>query len=103
MMELYFERPIDHDLRRRMAAMTAASLLRETLWSMVSEETSAIGFDYRSYTNGNVVLSCGVGNHVDLRGLPGGVRSPAKPVSTEATSLPAGKRARNPRFSAPML
>jgi thiamine kinase-like enzyme len=50
MMELYFERPIDHDLRRRVAAMTAASLLRETLWSMVSEETSAIGFDYRSYT-----------------------------------------------------
>ena len=54
MMELYFERPIDHDLRRRMAAMTAASLLRETLWSMVSEETSAIGFDYRSYTSENL-------------------------------------------------
>jgi hypothetical protein len=30
---------------------------------------------------GNVVLSCGVGNHVVLRGLPGGGRSPAKPVS----------------------
>lgn len=54
MMELYFERPIDHDLRRRMAAMMAASLLRETLWSMVSEETSAIGFDYRSYTSENL-------------------------------------------------
>jgi len=54
MMELYFERPIDHDLRRRMAAMTAASLLRETLWSMVSEETSAIGFDYRAYTSENL-------------------------------------------------
>jgi thiamine kinase-like enzyme len=54
MMELYFERPIDHDLRRRMAAMTGASLLRETLWSMVSEETSAIGFDYRSYTSENL-------------------------------------------------
>jgi thiamine kinase-like enzyme len=54
MMELYFERPIDHGLRRRMAAMTAASLLRETLWSMVCEETSAIGFDYRAYTSENL-------------------------------------------------
>ena len=54
MMELYFERPIDHDLRRRVAAMTAASLLRETLWSMVSEQTSAIGFDYRAYTAENL-------------------------------------------------
>ena len=53
MMELYFERPVDQALRRRMAAMTAASLLRETLWSMVSEETSAIGFDYRAYTAEN--------------------------------------------------
>jgi hypothetical protein len=37
-----------------MAAMTAASLLRETLWSMVSEETSAIGFDYHAYTSENL-------------------------------------------------
>jgi hypothetical protein len=28
-----------------------------------------------------VVLFYGLGNHVDLRGLPGGGRSPAKPVS----------------------
>ena len=54
MMELYFERPVDHDLRRRMAAMSAASLLRETLWSMVSEQTSAIGFDYPAYTSENL-------------------------------------------------
>ena len=54
MMELYFERPIDNDLRRRMAAMTAASLLREAMWSMVSEQTSAIGFDYRAYTTENL-------------------------------------------------
>ena len=54
MMELYFERRVDHDLRRRMAAMTAASLLRETLWSMVSEQTSAIGFDYCAYTTENL-------------------------------------------------
>ena len=54
MMELYFERPIDDDLRRRMAAMMAASLLREALWGMVSEQTSAIGLDYRAYTTENL-------------------------------------------------
>ena len=54
MAELYFGRPVDDALRRRMAAMTAASLLRETLWSMVSEHTSAIAFDYRAYTAENL-------------------------------------------------
>jgi thiamine kinase-like enzyme len=54
MLELYFERPVDRDLRRRMAAMTAASLLRETLWSMVSEQTSRIDFDYSAYTSDNL-------------------------------------------------
>ena len=52
--ELYFERPVDRDLRRRMAAMTAAAALRETLWSMVSEQTSGIDFDYRAYTSANL-------------------------------------------------
>jgi hypothetical protein len=37
-----------------MAAMSAASLLREALWSMVSEQTSAIGFDYSAYTSENL-------------------------------------------------
>ena len=54
LLALYFERPVDRDLRRRMAAMTAASLLRETLWSMVSEQTSGIAFDYRAYTADNL-------------------------------------------------
>ena len=36
-LSLYFGKPVDDDLRRRAAAMTAASLLRETMWSMVSE------------------------------------------------------------------
>jgi thiamine kinase-like enzyme len=54
MLELYFGRPVDRDLRRRMAAMTAASLMRETLWSMVSEQTSGIDFDYRAYTSDNL-------------------------------------------------
>ena len=35
------------ELRRRSAAMTAASLLRETMWSMVSELHSHVDFDYR--------------------------------------------------------
>ena len=54
LLELYFERPVDRDLSRRMAAMTAASLMRETLWSMVSEQTSGIDFDYRAYTADNL-------------------------------------------------
>ena len=33
--------------------MTAASLLRETLWSMVSERHSTIDFDYPAYTAEN--------------------------------------------------
>lgn len=53
MLELYFERPVDRGLRRSLTAMTAASLLRETLWSMVSEQTSGIAFDYRAYTSDN--------------------------------------------------
>jgi hypothetical protein len=34
-------------------------------------------------SRGNVVLFCGVGNHSGSRGLPGGGRSPAKPVSAD--------------------
>ena len=34
--------------------MTAASLLRETLWSMVSEIHSEIEFDYAAYTADNL-------------------------------------------------
>jgi hypothetical protein len=34
--------------------MKAASLLRETLWSMVSEQTSQIDFDYVAYTAENL-------------------------------------------------
>ena len=36
------------------AAMTAASLLRETMWSMVSEIHSTIDFDYAAYTAENL-------------------------------------------------
>src|SRR3546814_3608967 len=54
MLEAYFERPVDDSLRRRYQAMKCASLLRETLWSMVSEIHSDIDFDYRAYTADNL-------------------------------------------------
>ena len=35
-------------------AIKCASLLRETLWSMTSEITSKIDFDYKKYTDENL-------------------------------------------------
>ena len=49
-----FDHPVTDELRRRAAAMTAASLLRETMWSMVSESHSSIAFDYAAYTAENL-------------------------------------------------
>ena len=49
-LERYFG-AVDHGLERRFAAMKCASLLRETLWSMVSEVHSKIQFDYVAYTS----------------------------------------------------
>jgi len=54
LIESYFGRPLDDELARRFAAMTAASLLRETMWSMVSEIHSKIAFDYPAYTAENL-------------------------------------------------
>ena len=51
---LYFDKPVDDQLRRRASAMTAASLLRETMWSMVSESHSTVDFDYSAYTAENL-------------------------------------------------
>ena len=53
-LELYFDRPVDDELRLRAAAITAASLLRETMWSMVSEIHSTVDFDYSAYTAENL-------------------------------------------------
>lgn len=53
-LSLYFGRPVDDALSRRAAAMTAASLLRETMWSMVSEIHSTVDFDYSAYTAENL-------------------------------------------------
>lgn len=44
-----FGRPPDAALRRHYQAMRCASLLREALWSMVSERHLAIAFDYAAY------------------------------------------------------
>jgi thiamine kinase-like enzyme len=51
----YFGRHVDAELRYRAGAMLAASLLRETMWSMVSEIHSSVNFDYAAYTAENLV------------------------------------------------
>ena len=53
-LETYYGGPADKGLWRRYQAMKCASLLRETLWSMVSEIYSTIDFDYAAYTAENL-------------------------------------------------
>lgn len=54
MLELYFDAPADNALFHRYHAMKCASLLRETMWSMVSEITSSLDEDYAAYTAENL-------------------------------------------------
>jgi thiamine kinase-like enzyme len=54
MLEYYFDRQVGDELRYRFAAMTAASLLRETMWSMVSEIHSQVDYDFAKYTAQNL-------------------------------------------------
>lgn len=54
LLTLYFERAVGDDLWRRYTAMKVASLLRETMWSMVSELHSKVAFDYTAYTTENL-------------------------------------------------
>jgi thiamine kinase-like enzyme len=54
LLELYLGTAPDDDLRCRYRAMTCASLLREAMWSMVSEIHLAIDFDYQAYTAENL-------------------------------------------------
>lgn len=54
LLEAYFEKPPDDALWYRYRAMKCASLLRETMWSMVSEIHSDLDFDYRAYTAENL-------------------------------------------------
>lgn len=53
MLGSYFDRPPDARLWHRYRAMKAASALRETLWSMVSEIHSELDFDFATYTRTN--------------------------------------------------
>ena len=54
LLEAYFERPLDDELRLRAHAMLTASLLREAMWSMVSEVHSQLDFDFVAYTAENL-------------------------------------------------
>lgn len=54
LLEAYFQAPVQDELRYRYLAMKTASLLRETLWSLVSEIYSQIDFDYQSYSDANL-------------------------------------------------
>lgn len=53
LLAMYHGHPADAGLWRRYSAMKCASLLRETMWSMVSELHSEIDFDYAAYTAEN--------------------------------------------------
>lgn len=54
LLELYFDSPVTDALLHRYGAMKCASLLRETMWSMVSELTSTLDIDYAAYTQQNL-------------------------------------------------
>ena len=54
LLETYFEAPMTDELRRRYSAMKCASLLRESMWSMVSEVHLTHDFDYVAYTDENL-------------------------------------------------
>ena len=50
----YFEGAPNDELRYRYTAMKCASLLREAMWSMVSEHHSTVDFDFVAYTDMNL-------------------------------------------------
>lgn len=53
-LEVYYQQPVTNKLRHRLSAMKCVSLLRETLWSIVSEIHSTLDFDYEAYTEKNL-------------------------------------------------
>jgi len=55
MIEIYYQKPTSAELHRRYLAMKCASLMRETIWSMVSESVSDLDIDYAAYTEENLV------------------------------------------------
>ena len=54
LLERYFARPVDTAGKRQYLAMKCASLLRESMWSMVSEIHSELDVDYVAYTRENL-------------------------------------------------
>lgn len=54
LLENYFEKKINDNLLYKYNSMKCASLLRETMWSMVSEISSKIEFNYPQYTLENL-------------------------------------------------
>ena len=54
LLKMYFENEISDDLWKHYFAMKCASLLRESMWSMVSEIYSTLDFDYVEYTSQNL-------------------------------------------------
>lgn len=54
LLETYYDKPVTDELRHRYSAMKCASLLRETMWSMVSEIHSKIDFNFAAYTEENL-------------------------------------------------
>ena len=54
MLEDFFQGPISPQLKKGYMAMKCASLLRESMWSMVSEIHSELDFDFVSYTSENL-------------------------------------------------
>ena len=54
LLEMYFENDVSDDLWKQYFAMKCASLLRESMWSMVSEIYSTLDFDYIQYTAENL-------------------------------------------------
>ena len=51
LIEGYFGRAADPDDLAKLQTMKCASLLRESLWSLVQERHSTLDFDYESYTD----------------------------------------------------
>lgn len=54
LLELYFGEAQSPERYQQYQAMKCASLLRETLWSMVSELYSSLSFDYAQYSRENL-------------------------------------------------
>ncbi|NQZ32625.1 MAG: phosphotransferase [Oceanospirillaceae bacterium] len=54
LLENYYQRPLNEKLWRSYSAMKCASLLREAMWSMVSEKYTQLDIDYTQYTFKNL-------------------------------------------------